>query len=127
MTQYPKDWPQGLIDIAEVLSPELALVMAEHMGGVPHYVPKEPEGNHKLVKIIGLPALRLLAEVYGGDWLTVPKYAAAKSKKVRIKQLLTEGNSFRETAAGADATVRWVTEVSKQMREDKRQLSLFDI
>ena len=126
-TQYPANWPQGLIDIAEILSPELALVMAEHIGGVPYYVPKEPETGHKLAKIIGLPALRMLAAVYGGECVTVPKYAAGKSKKVKIRQLLKEGSSVRETALQADATVRWVTEVSREMREDARQLSLFDI
>jgi hypothetical protein len=76
--------------------------------------------------IIGLPALQRLAKVYGGDWLTVPKYAAAKHKKVKIRQLLKEGVSFRETALSADTTVRWVTEVARDMRNDAQQLSLFD-
>lgn len=126
-TQYPKDWPQGLVDVAELIGAELALVLAEHVGGVPHYVPKEPESNHKLAKFIGLPALRQLSTVYGGDWLTVPKYAAAKYKRVKIRQLLNQGASFRETALGADATVRWVTEVARDMRNESQQLSLLDM
>lgn len=124
---YPKDWPQGLIDVAEVIGAEAALVLAQHVGGVPQYVPKEPESGHKLAKYIGLPVLRRLSTVYGGDWLTVPKYAAGRSKKTKIRQLLNEGSSFRETALNADATVRYVTMVSRGMREDARQLSLFDM
>lgn len=33
-THYPADWPQGLIDIAEVIGPEPALLLARHVGGV---------------------------------------------------------------------------------------------
>lgn len=126
-TRYPADWPQGLIDIAEVIGPEYALLLARYVGGVSSYVPKEPESYHKLAAIIGLPALRLLAAVYGGMWLEVPKYAAAKNKKVKIRQLLKDGASIRQTALNADATERWVTMVSKEMRDDARQFSLFDV
>ena len=126
-TQYPADWPQGLIDIADVIGPEPALLLAQHVGGVTSYVPKEPQDNHKLAKIIGLGALRLLASVYGGMWLEVPKYAAAKNKKVKIRKLLKQGASLRQTALDADATVRYVTMVSKDMRNEAQQLSLFDM
>jgi len=127
MNRYPADWPQGLIDVAEVIGAELALVLAGHVGGVAQYVPMHPESGHKLVKYIGLPALRLLSKVYGGDWLTVPKYAAGKSKRVKIKRLLNEGTSFRETALNADATVRYVTMVARDLRQASQQGSLFDI
>jgi hypothetical protein len=126
-TRYPADWPQRLVDIAEVIGPECALLLVEHVGGISSYVPKEPDSGHKLARIIGLPALRLLAEMYGGEWLEVPKYAAAKSKKVKIRQLLKDGTSARETALKADATERWVTMVSKEMRNDAQQLSLFNM
>lgn len=126
-SQYPTDWPQGLIDIAEIIGPELALVLVQHVGGVPVYVPKQPESSHKLAKFIGLPALRKLSEIYGGDLLDVPKYAAAKSKKVRLRQLLKDGNSFREAALNADATVRYVTMVSKGMKRETQQLSLLNM
>lgn len=125
-THYPADWPQGLIDIAEVIGPEPALLLARHVGGVTSYVPKEPQNGHKLARIIGLGALRLLSSVYGGMWLEVPKYAAAKNKKVKIQQLLKQGISLRQAALNADATVRYVTMVSKDMRHEARQLSLFD-
>ena len=125
-TQYPADWPQGLIEIAEVIGAECALLLARHVGGVSSYVPKEPQSSHKLAPIIGLPALRMLAAEYGGMWLEVPKYAAAKSKKAKIRQLLKDGTSARETALQADATRRWVIEVSREMRNEQQQLSLFD-
>lgn len=126
-TQYPADWPQGLVNIAEIIGPELALLLAEHVGGISSYVPKEPQSSHKLAMIIGLPALRLLSEVYGGAWLEVPKYAAAKSKKVKIRQLLKSGTSFKQTALNADATVRYVTMVSRDMKNESQQLSLLEL
>lgn len=126
-TQYPADWPQGLIDIAEVIGPECALLLARHVGGIASYVPKEPQSSHKLAPIIGLPALRMLAAEYGGMWLEVPKYAAAKSKKAKIRRLLKDGASARETALQCDSTRRWVIEVAKEMRNEAQQLSLFDI
>lgn len=127
MTLYPNDWPQGLIDIAEVIGAECALLLARHVGGIASYIPKEPQNNHKLAMIIGLPALRRLAVVYGGMWLEVPKYAAAKSKKVKIRRLLKEGASARETALQTDSTRRWVIQVLKEMHNEEQQLSLFDL
>lgn len=126
-TRYPTDWPQGLIDIAEVIGPECALLLAQHVGGIASYVPKEPQNGHKLAMIIGLPALRMLSKIYGGDWLTVPKYAAGKSKKVKIRRLLKDGASLRDAALDSDATVRYVTMVNKDMRHESRQLKLFDM
>lgn len=125
--QYPADWPQGLIDIAEVIGAECAMLLAEHVGGISSYVPKEPQSNHKLAMIIGLPALRMLAAEYGGMWIEIPKYAAARSKKVKIRRLLKEGTSARETALQADATRRWVIEVAKEMQNEAQQFSLFDM
>lgn len=126
-TQYPADWPQGLVNIAEVIGPELALLLAEHLGGVSSYVPKEPQSSHKLAMIIGLPALRMLSKVYGGAWLEVPRYAAAKNKKVKVRQLLKDGTSFKQTALNAQVTTRYVTMVSRDMKTESRQLSLLDM
>jgi hypothetical protein len=126
-TRYPADWPQGLIDIAEVIGPDLALLLAQHVGGVPSYVPKDPQNDHKLAMIIGLPALKKLSAIYSGEWLEVPKYAAAKNKKIKVRQLLNEGMSFRKTALDADVTVRYVTMVAKSVRNAGQQLSLLDI
>ena len=54
------------------------------------------------------------------------KFGLPKSKKAKIRQLLKEGTSARETALQSDATRRWVIEVAKEMRNDAQQLSLFD-
>lgn len=126
-THYPADWPQGLVNIAEVIGPELALLLAEHLGGVASYVPKEPQSCHKLAMIIGLPALRMLSKVYGGTWLEVPRYAAAKNKKVKIRQLLKDGTSFKQTALNTQTTTRYVTMVSREMKTESQQLSLLDM
>lgn len=126
-TRYPADWPRGLIEIAEAIGPELALLLAAHVGGISHYVPKEPQNSHKLARIIGLPALVKLAAIYGGVWLEIPKYAAAKTKRVKIRQLLKDGTSFRDAALRSDATVRYVTMVSRDLKNEAKQLSLFEV
>ena len=122
---YPSDWPQGLIDVAEIIGADAALALSDAFGGVPVYVPKAPDNGSKLAAHIGLLPLRRLSLVYGGDWLTVPRYAIAKSKKRTVERLLKEGASFRDAALQARVTVRFVTMVAGDMRGRAEQLKLF--
>ena len=126
MNAYPADLPRGLADIADIVGLDIALLLSENFGGVPQYVPMEPNSNHKLAKVIGLPALKRLSSVYAGVWIEIPRYAASKTKKVAIKKQLKQGTSLRETAKLTQTTLRYVSLVSTQMQEENRQLSLFD-
>ncbi|WP_300551549.1 hypothetical protein [Desulfovibrio sp.] len=118
------EWPQGLKDIADTASPEVALALAEEFGGVPIYIPKSPDAGCKLVPLIGLSALKRLASVYGGEWITVPRGSRAKDKKKDVRELLDDGLSFRETAIRAKVSLRYVAKVAAQVKANPQQLTL---
>ena len=120
----PEGWPQGLKDIARTASPEAARALAEAFGGVPIYIPKQPDGRCKLVPYIGLTALEQLAAVYGGEWIVVPRGERTGDKKKYVLDLLDDGFSFRETAIRAKVSLRYVAKLSALTKISQQQLDL---
>lgn len=125
MKPIPEDWPQGLKDVALVIGTEAALVLAKEFGGIPVYIPRDAKERCMLTKYIGCGVLAVLAEVYGGSWLTIPRYASCEHKKHIVKKLLAEGHSLRTTAKKARVTVRYVCMVQYAMKHEEKQLTLF--
>lgn len=120
-----ENWPQKLREIAEASTPETALSLAAEYGGVPVYIPKHPDETSKLISTVGLHALRQLAVMYGGDWLTVPRgVALGEGKKAIVLALLRDGLSLRQTAIRAKVSLRYVARLAALVREDQQQMPL---
>ena len=106
------------------------LVLVEHCGGVPLYVPKTAHAHTKLGKLIGVKAAQVLADHYGGQTITVALNATGDhaqhhaKRRQRIMELLAEGKSRTEVARILRTTDRTVRKHANK-EEDDTQATLF--
>lgn len=119
----PDELPAILREIAEAIGMALMLKLVAERGGVRVHVPKRPETSRgDLVAIIGVPAARQLAGLYGGEVIEIPRAVCLHSKKRAIAE--SEGNS-RQIALANNCTERYVRMV-RNSNNDPRQAKLFD-
>lgn len=124
-------WPQRLVEIAEVVGPEGALLLARRFGGRAVYVPGTPIAGHRLERLLGRPAFVTLCQHYGGMELRdIPLAAALHNKEQMIRSLARDypdmsRSRIAETARTTERHVRRVLNDDRPER-DYRQLSLFE-
>lgn len=113
MTTDTTAWPIGLQRLAEVVGPAAAMRLAEAVGGVRTYIPRNEELDHPLARIIGREAWALLVATYGGDYIEPPR-GVSQLKKTALMQNLDA--PARQLALRHGVTERYV----KKLRADRR-------
>lgn len=99
------------------------LRLVAERGGVRVHVPKRPETSRgELVAILGVPAARDLARLYGGEVIEIPRAVCLHSKKRAIAE--AEG-SVRQIALRHRVTERYVRKVRNAAGSDPDQKLLF--
>lgn len=113
-------------ELAGLIGSDAAQALCSRLGGVTLYVPMQPDGSVEIAKIIGLPALRKLAQVYGRDHIVVPNRRKEGPRKSKILDMLATGWAPRDIALRLDVTQRYVEYVAKSARPSTTQGSLLD-
>lgn len=91
------------------------------------YVPKLMDAQGEIAKIIGVPALRLLSRVYGGEMVVVPNRRKDGPRKSKILDMLAAGTSARDIALRLDVTQRYVEYLAKVGGRRQNQGNLLDM
>ncbi len=105
--------PVMLQIIAKRVGLPAAQTLAEAVGGVETYIPKNPEADHPLAKLIGLDKLNALSLAFGGCKVIVPRGTQRNLKVV----LAETGGSTREAALATGCTQRYVKKVRAEIRD----------
>lgn len=106
------------------------LILVEHCGGVPLYVPKRADAHTKLGKLLGIKAAQILAANYGGQTITVALNATGDhaqhhaKRRQQIRELREKGKSHTEIARELRTTDRTVRKTLGEEKDD-RQETLF--
>lgn len=113
-------------ELVGIIGEDAAQALCSTRGGVSLYVPKlmDPQGD--IAKIIGIPALRKLSQVYAQDYIVVPNRRKAGPRKAQVLDLLAKGMGARDIALALDVTQRYVEYVAQTARPQKTQASLFE-
>lgn len=112
--------PGILALIADEISEEVAVRLAEARGGREVYVPKLPVADSELARIVGLEAARQLADLLGHGALRVPcgNIGGAGGRRSKIAALWRQGLSQSQIAAEVDVHLRTVERVVAALRDD---------
>ena len=113
-------------ELVDLIGADMAKILCISRGGVYIYVPKIESTDTELAKIVGIPALRVLTAVYGGEVIVVPNHRKGTPRKGDIIKMLDAGASAREIAIRLDVTQLYVEHVSTVSRPKARQASLFE-
>jgi len=106
------------------------LILVEHCGGRPLYVPKTATAHSKLGKLLGIKTAQVLAANYGGQTITIALNATGDhaqhhaKRRQKILELLAEGKSRTEVAGILRTTDRTVRKHANK-EEDDKQAQLF--
>lgn len=124
------DWPPALREVGQVIGPELALQLAQRVGGLSAiYIPRKPNPSHPWAQAIGADAFASLCRALGGARLELPRGAYASLKKRKVIELAEAGLSRREIAMRCGVTMRYVRLTLQGLRMpkpvDQRQQRLF--
>ena len=111
-------------ELAGLIGNDAAQALCSTRGGVTLYVPMQADPAGEIAWIIGVPALRKLAQVYGGDMIVVPNRRKEGPRKSKILEMLDKGMAPRDIALALDVTQRYVEYLAKQARPTAIQGSL---
>lgn len=104
--------PVMLQVIAKRVGLAAAQTLANTVGGVETYIPKNPSAEHPLAALIGLDKLNALSVAFGGRSIIVPR-GAQRNLKVALADM---AGSSREAALAIGCTQRYVKEVRAEIR-----------
>ncbi len=110
------DWsalPASLNELRAIIGAKAAIALAGAQGGNTVYIPAAPKKTHYLAELIGMEKTRELAQVYGGDRLSIPKLDAVL-RQIRlglIQQRRSQGASVPMLAAEFNLTRRRVHQI----------------
>lgn len=79
-----RGWPAGLVELAEAVGPEAALILQRDWGGIRLYVPRSLDGRHPIALAIGMEAACKLCQWRPGEQLLLPSLYAQRSRKAMI-------------------------------------------
>lgn len=124
-----RDLPPVFRDVAEAIGLPAALALVERWGGVPVWVPKQVTSEHPLVELLGLEAAGKLSELYGGDYLRVPRCARAVrlARDAEIQRRYRNGQTAKKLALQYHLTERQIWNIVSLERKqfERRQFGLF--
>lgn len=113
--------------LADIVGNDAAQALCATWGGVSIYVPRIPSEGGEIAKVIGLPALGRLMQVYSGEHVVVPNRRKAGPSKGKALDLLAAGWTPRDVALKLDLTQRYVEYLAKSTRTGTRQGNLLDL
>jgi len=126
--------PPVLRPIARELGISAALDVAKSIGGQKLLVPKEARPGVSLVERIGIEPARILAHLYGGEYLPFPRCVRLLAA-LRCQAIQQDSRSANAIARHYGMTERRVREIKAMVpvalkvdrRHDARQLDLVDL
>ena len=124
MTQEFRPYLPGVLAfIADEVSFELAVRLAELKGGREIYIPKNPGPETSLAKLVGLENAQRLFKLLGSGKLLVPagNIGGQTGRRQRVAMLLDQGISHSEIAAQVDVHLRTVKRVAASLRDPKNR------
>ena len=124
MTQEFRPYLPGVLAlIAEEISLDLAVRLAELKGGREIYIPKNPGPETSLARMVGLENARLLFQTLGNGKLLVPagNIGGQTGRRQRVAMLLDQGVSHSDIAAKVDVHLRTVERVAASLRDPDRE------
>lgn len=101
-------WPSRLLEVAEVIGADSALLLVEKFGGISVYVPS-PEmlrRDHHLVRELGWDKAMTLCQARGGEHIDVPTLYYARAKKQRIVNAVGSNRAIAMRFGVTEAYVR---------------------
>lgn len=115
-------WPTRLLEVAEEISAESALLLVDKFAGISLYVPtkKELTRNHLLVRELGWDKAVALCEARGGEHIEIPTLYYARAKKAAIVGAV---GSTRSIAMKYRVTEAYVRRLRKDLKQET-QMSL---
>jgi len=125
------DWPQGLVEIANIVGTELTLKLVDRYGGVEkYYIPKLRNRvglKHPWAEILGDEPWKALCKALGGQRINLPRGVYTHLKKRVILELAEDkALSHRTIALRARATETYVRMVLHGLDTPSGQLDLFN-
>lgn len=118
--------PQLLRELADIIGLDATLKLTEAYPGVSIYVPAVPRPHHKLASIIGYDNLVALSDIYGKDYLAMPKLdAAVRQIKHALIRDMQGKFSARQMALATGYTTRRVLQIKSQGNDHDQQQDLF--
>lgn len=105
--------PSSLAQIAALIPLSAVMCLTKEFGGAKSYIPKSPGTRTALSKCIGYDAARVLAAVYGGEYIAIPR-AARLQRRIRNQEILVahySGCPMRRIAKQHGLTVRQVSRI----------------
>jgi len=114
--------PGVLSLIAEEVSEDVAVKLAEAKGGRMIYVPAKVKDNSPLAEVLGLEDAQKVAKLLGAGDLLVPcgNIGGAGGRRARIVELHAQGLTHSQIAEQVGVHIRTVERATARVR-DKRQ------
>lgn len=101
-------WPARLLEVAEVIGADSALLLVEKFGGIRVYVPSQEmlHHSHHLARELGWDKALTLCQAWGGEHIDVPTLYYAKAKKQRIVNAIGSNRAIAIRFGVTEAYVR---------------------
>ena len=122
MTRAFKPYLPGVLAlIAEEVSEDVAVRLAEARGGREVYIPKSATPECELSQILGREHASALVSLLGYGTLLVPcgNIGGAAGRRAKILQLREQGLTYSQIAAEVDVHVRTVERTTARLRDDR--------
>lgn len=107
-------------ELMEIMGRETALVLCRTYGGIEVYIPAKPGPDHRLAPVVGMEALRALADYAGGWHVELPNLRRPKSAKEKILTMLDQGKTHEEIALECKVSTRWVRRLASMLRPQRQ-------
>lgn len=106
-------------DLASVIGFTATLRIAVYFGGSNLYVAAEPDESQQVVKLIGMPAARRLAEQWGTETIAVPTmWAYEEDQRNRlVGNLLRRGISPKDIARDMGLSERRIQQIRRHLED----------
>lgn len=106
-------------DLAGVIGFTATLRIAAWYGGQNLYIPAQPDETMQIVKLVGLPCAKRLAESWGTETIAVPTmWAYEEDQRNRlVGNLLNRGMSPKDIARDMGVTERRVQQIRRVLEE----------
>lgn len=123
MSRAPRPYLPGILrTIADEVSEEAAVKLAQSRGGRTVWVPQTPKQNSALTLIVGLDAARGISRLFGDSDLEVPQGSlrGPKARHAIVRDLAAQGLSKAQIADRVDLTTRTVRTILNDAAPDAR-------